>query len=379
MNMRWGIDARTLQDHFPGIGVYTHSLIQHLAPLAPDDELILFHAHEAVDSRFDLESLARWPNVRLRAVRAGVFGLKQQWELRRTITQERVDLYHSPYYAMPYWPGCPSLVTIHDLIPWVLPAALPRPALAPVFRALVRTAARRADHVIADSEATRDDLLHRLGAAPERVTTIPLAAEARYRPVAPDALLERLGITRPYLLYLGSNKPHKNLVRLVRAWGSLPASVRATQQLLIAGFEDARYPEARQMTATLGLGDSLRWLGSVAGDDLPALYSGALAAVNPSLYEGFGLPVLEAMACGTPVACSRTSSLVEVAGDAALLFDPHDEGAIAEAMLSLCTDADLRDGLRQLGLERAKAYSWERTARQTLALYRRVAGCEERP
>ena len=376
--MRWGIDGRTLQDHFPGIGVYTYSLVRHLAALAPDDELILLVLEGAQNSRFGLDHLARLGNVRLASVEASAFGARQQWQIPRVLAQAQVDLYHSPYYLLPYRVGRPTLVTIHDLIPWVLPDALPKPALATVYRACVRLAARRADHVIADSRATRDDLVQRLGMQAADVSTIPLAAGSRFRPVDASKLLGRLGLQTPYLLYMGSNKPHKNLVRLVRSWARVPTAVRGRVQLVFGGFEDPRYPEARQMVATLGLGASVRWLGAVDNEDLPALYSGALGAVNPSLYEGFGLPVLEAMACGTPVACARTSSLIEVAGDAALTFDPRDESEMAATIGRLCNDSDLRRELARRGLERAAGYSWEATARQTLALYRRLTGGQER-
>jgi len=377
-SVRWGIDGRTLQDHFPGIGVYTYALVRHLAALAPDDELILLVLEDAQNRRFNLDDLTRLGNVRLAPVDASPFGARQQWRIPRALAQARVALYHSPYYLMPYRAGCPTLVTIHDLIPWVLPDALPKPALAPVYRACVRSAARSADHVIADSLATREDLVQRLKVSVADVSTIPLAAGSRFRPVDATALRERLGLDRPYLLYMGSNKPHKNLVRLVRAWARVSQGVRERFQLVVAGFEDARYPEARQMAATLGLQRSVRWLGAVENEDLPALYSGALGVVNPSLYEGFGLPVLEAMACGTPVACAQTSSLIEVAGEAALTFDPRDERQMAEAIERLCREPALRQELARAGLSRAAGYSWEATARQTLALYRRLTGDKER-
>jgi alpha-1,3-rhamnosyl/mannosyltransferase len=240
----------------------------------------------------------------------------------------------------------------------------------------VGLAVSRAAHVVADSEATRNDLVARCRVPAERVTAIPLAADAHLRPVPAGAFRRQEGLERPYLLYLGTNKPHKNLVALVRAWGALPTTVRADYQLVVAGYQDARYPEARLLAAALG--DSVRWLGPVAHADLAALYSGAQWFVFPSLYEGFGLPVLEAMACGTPVACSRASSLPEVVGEAGLTFDPRDEREMRAVLTRLLEDAPLRAQMAARALARAGQFSWEATARATYAVYRAVLGHKER-
>ncbi len=184
------------------------------------------------------------------------------------------------------------------------------------------------------------------------------------------------------MLYLGSNKPHKNLVRLVEAWRIANSKWQiADSRLVIAGAWDARYPEARERAEALVTTDPASsfqlpvWLGPVPEADLPALYAAATAFVFPSLYEGFGLPVLEAMACGTPVICSNTSSLPEVAGAgqaAAWLVDPFDTAALADAIRRVLLDPDLRVGLREKGLARAREFTWTQTAAQTLAIYRRT-------
>lgn len=368
--MRWGIDARTIQDHFPGIGSYSFALIRHMAPLAPNDELVVFYDPAAHNTRFDLATLGEQPNVRLVASPWSTFGAAQQMALRQAARRERLHLYHSPYYLMPYALPCPAVVTVHDLIPHAMPGSLPDPRLAPLYRLLVGLAVRRAAHVIVDSQATREDLLRYRHVAPGRVTSIPLAAEERFHPVSADALRLRLKLDRPYLLYLGTNKPHKNLVRLVNAWASVPAAARGDCQLVLAGYLDPRYPQAAQAAAPLG--EAVRLLGEVAAEDLPALYSGARWLVFPSLYEGFGLPVLEAMACGTPVACSRGSSLGEVAGDAALTFDPTDVPSIAAVLARLPGDDRLRSEMAPRAREQAARFSWEATARATLAVYHHV-------
>jgi len=199
------------------------------------------------------------------------------------------------------------------------------------------------------------------------------AAGPRFKPADPsasDELRHRLGLPDHYALYVGINKPHKNLPRLVEAFARITHHV-SRFTLVIAGHEDPRYPQARERAAALGL-DSVMFLGAVAEEDLPALYSGADLFVFPSLYEGFGLPVIEAMACGTPVACSNVSSLPEVAGDAALLFDPHTPESIAAAICQTLQNAELRERLRRRGLEQAGHFSWEHAARLTLEAYRQA-------
>jgi alpha-1,3-rhamnosyl/mannosyltransferase len=235
-------------------------------------------------------------------------------------------------------------------------------------------ALRAAQHVIAISEATRHDLLTCYSLVSKSVSVVPLAAAPTFAPVSPRAIAElcrRLDLPEQYVLYVGSNKPHKNLVLLVEAWAALqPASL----PLVIAGVWDTRYPEAQQQAELMALGKTVRFLGPVAEADLPTLYTAALLFIFPSKYEGFGLPVLEAMACGTPVACSNTSCLPEVAGDAALMFDPTSVEAIADTIGCLLQDSDLRVELRERGLARAAQFSWQQTAQQTLYLYRQLAG-----
>jgi alpha-1,3-rhamnosyl/mannosyltransferase len=277
-------------------------------------------------------------------------------------------------------------------------------------------ALRTARVALAISEATRRDYLAHFRVPAERIVTAPLAADPVFRPqsdAAIAALRERLALPERYVLYLGSNKPHKNLVGLIEAWqiANQQISKSANQRmgestngrinewaelgsrltfdvsrftlhvsrftfhaprLVIAGAWDDRYPEAKQRVAALGLGDSVTFLGPVAGTDLPALYAGAELFVFPSLYEGFGFPVLEAMACGTPVICSNVSSLPEVAGSAARQVDPRDTNALAAALDQVLGDAALRQRMRHDGLAQAGRFSWTRTALQTLDAYRRV-------
>jgi alpha-1,3-rhamnosyl/mannosyltransferase len=207
----------------------------------------------------------------------------------------------------------------------------------------------------------------------ERVTAIPLAADPAFHPQPPAAiaaLRQRHGLPARFTLYLGSNKPHKNLERLLAAWTALPES----ELLVVAGVWDERYPRPRQLVAEHGLEHAVRFLGRVAEAELPALYSAATLFVFPSLYEGFGLPVVEALACGTPVACSDRSSLPEAAGEAARYFDPEDAGAIALAVSRLLADERQRAALAAQAVEQAARFSGEKTAAATLDVYRAAAG-----
>jgi glycosyltransferase involved in cell wall biosynthesis len=243
-------------------------------------------------------------------------------------------------------------------------------------------AIRAASYVIAVSQATRHDLLAFYHLPAQSVAAISEAAEAQFQPQTPAQVVRvchQYALPQDYVLYLGINKPHKNLTRLVEAWHRVVHSwengseTGSEPQLVIAGVWDARYPECKRRVEELGLTDRVRVLGFVPDEDLPALYSGAMLFVFPSLYEGFGLPVLEAMSCGAPVVCSNTSSLPEIGGQAALTFDPLDVGDIAAKIGEALCDRTLREEMREAGLRRAAQFSWEEVGRKTLAVYRSVA------
>jgi alpha-1,3-rhamnosyl/mannosyltransferase len=241
------------------------------------------------------------------------------------------------------------------------------------FRLIVALAVRTATKVLAISAATRDDLARTFRMPHERICVTHLAADAAFYPRPADesaSVRARYRLPEDYLLYFGINKPHKNLLRLVEAY----ARLRHAPPLVLAGRADPRYPQARHRAAAFGMADRVVFVGDVASVDVPALYSGATLFIFPSLYEGFGLPPLEAMACGVPVLCSDRSSLPEVVGDAALTFDPTDIESIADAMQRGLADGDLRASLRERGRVQAARFSWERTAQATLAAYREAIG-----
>ena len=360
------LDARTATPHFPGIGRYCVSLAQALIPqLTTDERLsILTTSEHPLD-------LPMRQGVSCIPVDVSPFSLRQQWAVPRVLRQLDADVYHSAYYLMPYRPGVPALVTFYDLIPILFPQVSSFRARV-LFRLTSRLALKTAYHAIAISAATQHDMLRCLRADPERLTITPLAAAPHFTPQSALQVAEirdRYALPSPFILYLGSNKPHKNLSRLVEAYAPLRD---LGIPLVVAGTWLPQYPEPRRIADTLGLDNTqIRWLGPVPGQDLAALYTAALAFAFPSLVEGFGLPVVEAMACGTPVVCSRIPSLVEVAGDAAELFDPMNTTSITNALRQVIQDSDLQTTLRQRALTQAATFSWQKTAQITLDLYRR--------
>lgn len=370
MSSYYTLDARTATGHFPGIGRYVVNVAQAMALLLSESERLILLRDPTRPSPWDLTALAG-EQIQVVDVPLSPFSLRQQWVLPRLLHRLRAVVYHSPYYLMPYWPGVPAVVTVYDLIPLLLPQNVSLKARL-LFRWTTALALRAASHVIVISQATRRDLLTFFHLSPQKVTAIPLAADPGFHPPSPtevERVRRRYALPEEYVLYLGINKPHKNLVRLIDAFARIKHHV-SRFTLVIAGAWDSRYPEPRQRVEALELENAVRFLGLVPEADLPVLYAGAALFVFPSLYEGFGLPALEAMACGTPVACSNTSSLLEVCGDAVFYFDPADVEAIAEALRQALTDSDLRAELRERGLARAAQFSWGRTARQTLYLYR---------
>jgi glycosyltransferase involved in cell wall biosynthesis len=367
------LDARTATDDFPGIGRYVSNLAQSIVPLLASDENLLLLYDPGISSRWTLPETP-FPAVQIVPTSTSVFSIAQQWQIPRLLRKHRASVYHSPYYLMPYRPGVPTLVMIHDLIPQLFPEYASMRARL-FFRLATRLALKAAELVSTNSQATRDTLLAHYPVPPANVISILPAPDPAMRPASPSVvadLRERLQLPDEYVLYVGSNRPHKNLARLLEAWRLIVADREATPILVLAGPRDRCFPQVRRQAQDLGLSNAVCFLGPIAEPDLAALYSGAKLFVFPSLYEGFGFPAIEAMACGTPVACSNTSSLPEVVGEAAALFDPTSVEEISDVLRSLLQDAALRQDLARRGLDRASQFTWRRTASATLECYRRM-------
>ena len=298
----------------------------------------------------------------------------EQLLLPRLAARAGVDLVHSLASTAPAWGRFRRVVTVHDLIYARFPEA--HAGIRDLgMRVLVPLAVRRSDRVIVDSHSTQHDLVELLGAAPERIDVVPLGVGTvrRSEPMAEPSLRERLDLGgRRIVLSLSAKRPHKNLAALIGALARIPAEHRPL--LVLPGYPTAHEAQLRERALAAGVQGDVRFLDWLSGEEFEGLWQIAEAFVYPSLYEGFGLPVLEAMARGVPVACSNASSLPEVAGDAALMFDPHDEAAIAAALERLLSDSAEIERLRARGLERAREFTWQRTARATLESYRRALG-----
>jgi glycosyltransferase involved in cell wall biosynthesis len=355
-----------------GIGRYAARLAEALSTVPGVDLSLLYHGRRG--TRLP-ERLAGLPERqvplgskpwRATLAVANLLGLP----LDRAVSP--CDVFHATDHVLPLLRRTPSVFTVHDLAFLVHPETHLRSNRAYLTAMMPRYVAA-ATVVIADSESTRRDVLARYGVPADKVRVVPLGVEPTFAPLAPaearSLVAERYHLTAPYVLFVGTLEPRKNLRGLLAAYCALLQRRRDVPTLAIAGAEGWWYDDLYQQVRRERLEGAVRFLGRVADADLPALYSAAAGFVYPSLYEGFGLPPLEALACGTPVVCSNRSSLPEVVGDAALLVDPTDVAALAGALERLLDDEPLRRDLRARGLARAARFTWSRTAAETLQVY----------
>jgi len=356
-----GIDAsRSVAQERTGTENYSLNLIRHLLALQSDHRYRLYFNRPPT---YNLQPVTC--NLRIIPFPRLWTHLRLSWEMAR----RPPDLLFVPAHVLPIVHPRRSVVTVHDLGYLYYPQA--HRLLDRIYLDLsTRYNARAAAHLIADSSATQRDLIERYGVEPDKITVVyPGYDDTAFQPVSDEEAIEavktRYDIAGDYILFVGTLQPRKNLIRLTEAFSNLQPPT-SNLQLVIAGKKGWLYEKAFRRVKELGLEGSVLFPGYVAAGDLPALLSGARLFVFPSLYEGFGLPVLEALACGTPVVCSNASSLPEVAGDAALLVDPLDVGGLAAALARVLGDEELRAELIQRGFEQAKGFSWERCARETL-------------
>ncbi len=371
---RIGIDARYVDDSYPGVGRYLLGLIPALAQQPGVGELCVLHRPGQSLQPFGA-SVVSASRIRWVESRAPVRSWLEQLELPRLARRLRIDVFHAPYVLAPLRMPCPMTVGVYDLIPLREDGGFGSPLRRAMFRQLMRLVLQRAAAVVTLSFAARDEIRAAFPRLSPRVFVTPAAAGAEFRPVErsdADRATASLALPERFVLYVGTDRPHKNLARLLEAWARL-GDARRGAQLLLAGKPSARYRSACQTLLARG-GNDVRFVGQVADALLPALYSRAQLLVLPSLAEGFGLPVLEAMACGTPVACSDTPALRELGGDAALRFDPYDVDSIGAVVSRLLESEPLRLDLRRLGLARAASFDWNATAAATVRAYAAATG-----
>jgi glycosyltransferase involved in cell wall biosynthesis len=367
--MRIGLDARLMYHQPAGISRYTNHIVQAMAKLDTDDEFITFQ-HRSHDT-----PLMEQPNFRRATLFAPVHTRLEQWLLPLELIRFQLDLLHSTDFIGPLYSGVPTVITVHDLAFLHWPHFLTKDSAA--YYSQIDRAVRHAKHIIVPSESTRQDLIGQLGVPHANVSVIYEAADERFTPLplAPtrEEVRRRYGLPASFILFVGTIEPRKNVDGLLRAFHHLRSRYgMADTGLAIAGGRGWLANEVEELVRELELGNSVYLLGRVADEDLHKLYVAARVHVHAAHYEGFGLPPLEAMACGTPTVVSNVSSLPEVVNDAALLVNPDNWEEIAVAMHRLLTDDDLHLELRTKGLQRAQCFSWQQTARQTLDVYRAV-------
>jgi glycosyltransferase involved in cell wall biosynthesis len=369
-NVRIGIDARKLHDF--GIGTYIRNLLRHLARLDRDSEFVLLCRPEDAPA---LASLG--PNFRPIVERAPNYSIAEQLRVPVVLQRERVTLFHAPHYVLPPLVRCRSVVTIHDCIHLMFPQYLPNRIALAYARTSIRLAARRATRVLTVSESSKRDILRFVDTEPEKIDVIYNAYDERFgvEPREEDVVRvrERFQLHDEFVLYVGNVKPHKNLERLIEAFDRVRKRGLDHLKLVIIGDEISKYTSLRRAVHKHQLHKYVRFLGYVPEETLAVMYRLAGVFVFPSLYEGFGLPPLEAMASGTPVVTSNVSSLPEVAGDAALLVDPYDPESIAGGIERVLTDEQLRRDLRRKGVARAKQFSWEQSVGRVREIYEQVS------
>lgn len=367
--MRIALDCRTVTAPKTGDRSYALGLSRALVDVVQDDDDLLLYTWEPSD----LVQFAR-SNVRAVVLPASPRWTWTPFAFPRDLRRRRVEIAHVQYIVPPIAP-CPVVTTIHDVSFRRHPEFFPLKHRL-LLNWLIPQAVESSAAILTGSEATRKDLVELYDLPPERVTVTPYAVDDSFQPqdrrAAERAVRDRFGLTGPYVLSICHMHPRKNLPRLVRAWARIALSV--PHQLVLVGKQGWGNEELNAAISAAGPDREPVFTGYVADADLPVLYAAADLFVYPSLYEGFGLPPLEAMACGTPVLTSNVSSLPEVVGNAALLVDPTDERAIADGLAALLLDPNRCARLSEAGLRRARLFSWKRCARETLAAYRQVLG-----
>jgi glycosyltransferase involved in cell wall biosynthesis len=368
--MRIGIDGIPLATPKTGIGHYTFELARSLAAIAPEDE---FEIIAPVLLDVPISSMA--PNLRTVLGRSGA--LRRRWwtiGLPLHVHENRLPLFHGTNYMVPLWQRCMTVVTIHDLS-LLLHSETHREDLVQRAKRRLPTMTRIASHILTDSEAVKKEICQHLAVSPHKITAVPLAARRAFAPVPHDQASEtrrRLGVEDKFILFVGTVEPRKNLLTLVRAFDELLRTTDLQPQLVVAGqkgwLTDDLYAHVEQSE----IKNRILFTGYVSDEDLASLYSSCTVSVYPSLYEGFGLPPLEAMACGAPVITSRIPVIMETASGAARLVEPTDLQELTAALVELLTDQKAREHYASVGRQRSAEFTWERTARQTLDVYRHV-------
>jgi glycosyltransferase involved in cell wall biosynthesis len=373
--MRIAFDLRRIRN--PGIGRYMKCLVEAILKQQTEHDYLLLLPPDADDV-----ISARSVNLTRVVPRSRYYSVSEQIELPRILRKHKVDLLHAPHFLLPVSRPCPAVVTIHDVIYLACPQDLPSSRGRLYYNAMMRTSARLATRIITDSVFSKDEIVRYLHVDPAKISVIYPAVDAVLAAISdPDclqAVLSRHGIDNDFIFYTGICKPRKNHAGLMTAFQYFLAC-GGDAQLVIAGPLGDGERQLRNLAADLRIAKRVIFTGYIEDSELCALYTAARVYACPSLYEGFGFTVLEAMACGTPVVCSSTASLPEVAGDAALYADANNPEAFGEALYRACTDEGLRRELTDQGHNNLQRFSWERAAESCLQTYEDATGSRESP
>jgi len=356
-----------------GVSRYAEALVRELPSVADDLDLVVFTGPDRPPLDRDFPNSVRWRHARMRT---GQPVQRIAWEQTVGLTVARrwgLDVIHAPVNVAPLITGVPRVVTVHDLAFHLYPEQYPGRKQR-YLRTMTKLSVRRAARVIAVSEATRQDIIRLYDADPARIVTVPNGVGPEMRRLDADTVASfrsKHGLTTKFALFLGTLQPRKNLETLLRAYAR--SANETGWELVVAGATGWQHEQIFDLARQLQILDRVRFVGFVPSEDLPLWYNAADVFVYPSLYEGFGLPLVEAMACGTPVIASDTPALSEVVGSAGLVVGTKDVPALAQALLELAREPELRHELIERGLRRAGDFSWRRTAAQTAAVYRAAA------
>jgi len=364
---RIAIDARMINK--TGIGSYVKYLLTYITKYR--------HENDFCAIIYSNNPGAAGGGLKLIKVKARPFSLAEQFELPLKVTKYGINLFHSPQFNVPIFAKTKQVTTVHDCAFDKLPEEVPSHPAKMYYRLMMNLALKKSVRIIAVSESTKNDLMDYYHVSPKKITVIYNGVdEERFRffnnKNVMKNVIEKYNLRFPFGLYVGLVRPRKNIENLLKAIRLLKDVMDSSFKFVFAGKADNRFYNLSALIQKLDIADTIVRTGFVSDEELLALYKQAAFLILPSFYEGFGYPVLEAMAAGTPVIASNTSSLPEVAGDAALLVDPYNVAEIADAMYQILTDTDLREKLIKKGYEQVKKFPWERCARKTLQVYEEV-------
>jgi glycosyltransferase involved in cell wall biosynthesis len=366
--MRIGIDARLVFYSQAGIGQYILHLVNGLAKVDRENEYVL------LQSRKDHSTIVEQPNFRRVSLWTPSHHRIERHALNVELMRLGLDILHSPDFIPPHRPGCRSVITIHDLAFLLYPHFLTKESAR--YYGHIDQAVRWTDQIIAVSNSTKRDTIQHLGVAEDKITVVYEAASAIFRPIDREAAREqvrkRYGADGRFLLFVSTIEPRKNVPTLLRALRQLTECYKEDVHLILAGGRGWLFEDAFAVVEQLKLDSRVHFVGRVSSEDLLYLYNAAELLAHPAFYEGFGLPPLEAMACGLPVIVSNVASLPEVVGDAGILIDPHDVDELTVSMWRVLNEAETRREMREKGLRQAARFSWERAAGETAAIYKRA-------